>query len=95
MANGTPGFLERFGAQVGAGIIILLLSWTGLTMIDLRQSVAVQGQRIGAVERNLRELSANISTGMADRYTATEAAADLNRVWTSLARVQDQLQRMK
>jgi len=58
---------------IGAGVVTLILmvmGWTGSTLIDLRQSVAL-------VQQEVAHLRGELSQAGSDRYRAADAARDM------------------
>ena len=78
---------QHLGAVVQVVIVALLL-WSGKSLVELREKVAVMQVEVSA-------LSNTVSQGSSNAYRVTDAARDLARVDTTIVNLERRVQNLE
>ena len=78
---------EKHGQTILAGIVVIILSWVGVTVSDNAKRSAVMGQQIVDLKIQLGDMERSLHAEMADRYRGKDATRDFQAVYKELDRV--------
>jgi hypothetical protein len=91
--NGNVSFdkITKILHNILTTVAIAILLWVGSTLMELKEETASLNADIRVQSEKVRLIEANMLKATADRYTATDAAGDLELIRKQLERLDTRL----